>query len=326
MISTKFINTFLKIFVLFFGVILALILVARTPNVSVETLKKQYTDSNSQFISVDGLEVHYKDEGEGFPIVLLHGTSASLHTWDAWVEELIKEYRVIRMDLPAFGITGSNTTNQYDLETYNHFLEQFLNQLKITDFVLAGNSLGGSIGWHYASDHQEQVKQLILLNPAGLPSEKERPLIFRLAAIPVLNQLLKHITPRSFVKDNLKEVYFDDSKISDALIDRYHQMILREGSRTAFIERANLEEQDDTDRLSQVQAPTLLIWGENDLWIPVENGAKFMKELPNSSLIIMKETGHVPMEERPLESVAHTLKFIKQNTVEESLLGADKIN
>ena len=326
MISTKFINTFLKIFVLFFGAILTLILVARTPNVSVETLKKQYTDSNSKFISVDGLEVHYKDEGRGFPIVLLHGTSASLHTWDAWTKELIKNYRVIRMDLPAFGITGPNATNQYDLETYNRFLEQFLNQLKVDNFVLAGNSLGGSIGWYYASDHQEQVKQLILLDPGGFPSEKEHPLIFRLAEIPVVNQLLKHITPRSFVKDNLKEVYFDDSKISEALIDRYHQMILREGSRKAFIEKANLEVQDDTDRLSLVKAPTLIIWGEDDLWIPVGNAVRFMKELANSSLIVMKETGHVPMEERPAESVAHALKFIKQNTVKDSIIVAGKIN
>ena len=326
MISTKFINTFLKIFVLFFGAILTLILVARTPNVSVETLKKQYTDSNSKFISVDGLEVHYKDEGRGFPIVLLHGTSASLHTWDAWTKELIKNYRVIRMDLPAFGITGPNATNQYDLETYNRFLEQFLNQLKVDNFVLAGNSLGGSIGWYYASDHQEQVKQLILLDPGGFPSEKEHPLIFRLAEIPVVNQLLKHITPRSFVKDNLKEVYFDDSKISEALIDRYHQMILREGSRKAFIEKANLEVQDDTDRLSLVKAPTLIIWGEDDIWIPVENAVKFMKELANSRLIVMEETGHVPMEERPAESVAHALKFIKQNTVKDSIIVAGKIN
>ena len=326
MISTKFINTFLKIFVLFSGAILTLILVARTPNVSVETLKKQYTDSNSQFISVDGLEVHYKDEGRGFPIVLLHGTSASLHTWDAWTKELIKNYRVIRMDLPAFGITGPNATNQYDLETYNRFLEQFLNQLKVDNFVLAGNSLGGSIGWYYASDHQEQVKQLILLDPGGFPSEKEHPLIFRLAEIPVVNQLLKHITPRSFVKDNLKEVYFDDSKISEALIDRYHQMILREGSRKAFIEKANLEVQDDTDRLSLVKAPTLIIWGEDDLWIPVGNAVRFMKELANSSLIVMEETGHVPMEERPAESVAHALKFIKQNTVKDSIIVAGKIN
>ena len=220
------------------------------------------------------------------------------------------------MDLPAFGITGPNATNQYDLETYNRFLEAFLNQLEVDNFVLAGNSLGGSIGWHYASDHQEQVQQLILLDPAGFPSEKRTSFRFLdwLKSL-VVNQLLKHITPRSFVKDNLKEVYFDDSKISEALIDRYHQMILREGSRTAFIERANLEGQDDTDRLSLVQAPTLIIWGEDDLWIPVGNAAKFMKKLANSSLIVMKETGHVPMEERPMESVAHALKFIKQNTL-----------
>ena len=326
MISTKFINTVLKIFVLFFGAILTLILIARTPSISVESLKEQYTDTASQFISVDGLEVHYKDEGSGFPIVLLHGTSASLHTWDAWTEELMKSNRVIRMDLPAFGITGPNAANQYDLETYNRFLEQFLTQLKVDSFILAGNSLGGSIGWHYAADHQEQVQQLILLDPAGFPSEKERPLIFRLAEIPVINQLLKQITPRSFVKDNLKEVYFDASKISEALIDRYHQMILREGSRTAFIERANLEGQDDTDRLSLIQAPTLIIWGENDLWIPVANAAKFMRKLVNSSLVVMKETGHVPMEERPMESVAHALKFINENTLENSLNGPDKIN
>jgi len=300
--------------------------VARTSSISVENLKEQYTDSASQFISVDGLEVHYKDEGSGFPIVLLHGTSASLHTWDAWTEELIKDYRVIRMDLPAFGITGPNATNQYDLETYNRFLEQFLTQLKVDCFILAGNSLGGSIGWHYASDQQEQVQQLILLDPGGFPSEKERPLIFRLAKIPVVNQILKHITPRSLVKDNLKEVYFDESKISEALIDRYHQMILRKGSRTAFIERANLDWQDYTDRLSLIQAPTLIIWGENDLWIPVGNAVKFMDKLANSSLVVMKKTGHIPMEERPVESVAHALKFIKKNTVKNSLIGADEIN
>ena len=103
-------------------------------------------------------------------------------------------------------------------------------------------------------------------------------------------------------------------------------MILREGSRKAFIEKANLEVQDDTDRLSLVKAPTLIIWGEDDIWIPVGNAVRFMKELANSSLIVMEETGHVPMEERPAESVAHALKFIKQNTVKDSIIVAGKIN
>ena len=326
MISTKFINTILSVFVVFFGLILILILAARTSSIPVETLKEQYTDDASQFVSIDGLEVHYKDEGSGLPIVLLHGTSASLHTWDAWTEELIKEYRVIRMDLPAFGITGPNATNQYDLETYTIFLEKFLSQLEIDSFILAGNSLGGAIGWYYASNHQEQISQLILLDPAGFPIEKERPLIFRLAEIPVLNQLLKHITPRPFIKDNLEQVYFDDSKISDALIDRYHQMILREGSRSAFIERVKLERQDDTDRLEAIKTPTLIIWGADDLWIPLENGAKFKAKLSNSKLVVMKETGHVPMEERPQESVALAIEFMKQNESSELSTEEDKTN
>tara|TARA_B110001452_G_scaffold90028_1_gene73942 strand:+ start:540 stop:1514 length:975 start_codon:yes stop_codon:yes gene_type:complete len=316
--STKFINTVLKIIVLFFGAILMLIFIFRTPNVSIDSLKKNYTDQASRFVMIDGLEVHYKDEGSGIPIVLLHGTSASLHTWDAWTEELKKNYRVIRMDLPAFGVTGANENNQYDLNSYSQFLESFLNKLDLNEFILAGNSLGGSISWFYTANHPDQVKQLILLDPAGFPSQKERPLVFRLAEVPLLSLALKHITPKFFIKDNLEQVYFDDSKVTDELIERYHQMILREGSRTAFVERAKLEGADNTYLLNLIKTPTLIIWGENDLWIPVEDGQKFKDRIANSSLVIMEETGHVPMEEKPLESVEHAIDFIIQNTLQET--------
>lgn len=313
MISNSLLNSVLKFFVLFFGIILMLLLIFRTPDVSVDSLKRQYTDSNSHFMSVDGLEVHYKDEGSGTPIILLHGTSASLHTWDGWTKELTKNnYRVIRMDLPAFGITGANKDNLYDLPSYSKFLTDFVNQLELDKFILAGNSLGGSISWHYTSSNPEKVQKLILLDPAGFPSKKERPLVFELAEIPILNQILKHITPKSLIKDNLEQVYFDDSKVTENLVDRYHQMILRKGSRAAFIERAKLEVQDYTELLYTIKSPTLIIWGEDDLWIPVEDGFKFKERMANSSLVIMKETGHVPMEEKPLESVALVLNFLKE--------------
>ena len=298
-----------------------LLLIFRTPDVSVDSLKRQYTDSNSHFMSVDGLEVHYKDEGSGTPIILLHGTSASLHTWDGWTKELIKNnYRVIRMDLPAFGITGANKDNLYDLPSYSKFLTDFVNQLELDKFILAGNSLGGSISWHYTSNNPEKVQKLILLDPAGFPSKKERPLVFELAEIPILNQILKHITPKSLIKDNLEQVYFDDSKVTENLVDRYHQMILREGSRTSFIERAKLEGQDYTELLYTIKSPTLIIWGEDDLWIPVEDSFKFKERMANSSLVIMKETGHVPMEEKPIESVALALSFLNLEIENENFL------
>ncbi|MDB2325443.1 alpha/beta fold hydrolase [Candidatus Arcticimaribacter forsetii] len=298
-----------------------LLLIFRTPDVSVDSLKRQYTDSNSHFMSVDGLEVHYKDEGSGTPIILLHGTSASLHTWDGWTKELtINNYRVIRMDLPAFGITGANKDNLYDLPSYSKFLTDFVNQLELDKFILAGNSLGGSISWHYTSSNPEKVQKLILLDPAGFPSKKERPLVFELAEIPILNQILKHITPKSLIKDNLEQVYFDDSKVTENLVDRYHQMILRKGSRAAFIERAKLEGQDYTELLYTIKSPTLIIWGEDDLWIPVEDGFKFKERMANSNLVIMKETGHVPMEEKPLESLALALNFLNLEIENENFL------
>jgi pimeloyl-ACP methyl ester carboxylesterase len=321
MISNSLLNSVLKFSVIFFGIILMLLLIFRTPDVSVDSLKIQYTDSNSHFMSVDGLEVHYKDEGSGTPIILLHGTSASLHTWDGWTKELIKNnYRVIRMDLPAFGITGANKDNLYDLPSYSKFLTDFVNQLELDKFILAGNSLGGSISWHYTSNNPEKVQKLILLDPAGFQSKKERPLVFELAEIPILNQILKHITPKSLIKDNLEQVYFDDSKVTENLVDRYHQMILREGSRAAFIERAKLEGQDYTELLYTIKSPTLIIWGEDDLWIPVEDSFKFKERMANSSLVIMKETGHVPMEEKPIESVALALSFLNLEIENENFL------
>ncbi|MDC1080583.1 alpha/beta hydrolase [Flavobacteriaceae bacterium] len=316
--KNEFIKGFIKVSTALVALLLILFFSFRNTDIDAETLKERYTDSQSQFISIDGLDVHFKDEGTGFPIVLIHGTSASLHTWDAWTKKLIENYRVIRMDLPAFGLTGANKNNTYDLESYNQFLESFMEKVGISEFVLAGNSLGGSIAWHYASNHQKQVKQLVLVDPGGFPSKKGKPFVFKLAEMPIVNQLLKHITPKSFIRNNLEQVYYDDSKITSELVERYHQMILREGSRDAFIERSKIAFKDETALLKKINIPTLILWGENDIWIPVENGLKFDAKLSNSRLVIMKETGHIPMEERPEESLAHMLDFLNEYQTETS--------
>lgn len=316
--KNKFIKGFIKVSTALIALLLILFFSFRNTDIDAETLKERYTDSQSQFISIDGLEVHFKDEGTGFPIVLIHGTSASLHTWDAWTKKLIENYRVIRMDLPAFGLTGANKNNTYDLESYNQFLESFMEKVGVSEFALAGNSLGGSIAWHYASNHQKQVKQLVLVDPGGFPSKKGRPFVFKLAEMPIVNQVLKHITPKSFIRNNLEQVYYDDSKITSELVERYHQMILREGSRDAFIERSKIAFKDETALLKKINTPTLILWGENDIWIPVENGLKFDAKLSNSRLVIMKETGHIPMEERPEESLAHLLDFLNEYQTETS--------
>lgn len=276
-------------------------------DISVEDLKKEYTNEQSQFIEVDEINVHFRDEGEGFPIVLIHGTAASLHTWDAWTDELKKTNRVIRMDLPAFGITGPNKNADYSIEAYTTFLHSFLEKLKLEKFHLAGNSLGGNIAWNYTADYPSKVEKLILVDASGLPTNKSQPAIFKMAKTPILNSLFLYITPRFLIKKNIEEVYEDDSKITDELINRYHKMALRVGNRKAFIDRAKtdfkLDTQVNLEKLKSIQTPTLLIWGAKDLWIPIANGIRMNEILVNSKLEVLENSGHVPMEENPKESL-----------------------
>lgn len=276
-------------------------------DISVEDLKNEFTNEHSQFIEIDEVNVHYRDEGEGFPIVLIHGTAASLHTWDAWTDELIKTNRVIRMDLPAFGITGPNKNADYSIEAYTTFLHSFLEKLKLEKFHLAGNSLGGNIAWNYTADYPSKVEKLILVDASGLPTNKSQPAIFKMAKTPILNSLFLYITPRFLIKKNIEEVYEDDSKITDELINRYHKMALRVGNRKAFIDRAKtdfkLDTQVNLEKLKSIQTPTLLIWGAKDLWIPLANGIRMNEILVNSKLEVLENSGHVPMEENPIESL-----------------------
>ena len=259
---------------------------------------------------IDDLKVHYRDEGQGMPIVLIHGTSSSLHTWEDWTKVLTQTHRVIRMDLPAFGLTGPNANHDYSIEYYARFLDQFLTKLAIDSLYLAGNSLGGQIAWYYTSDHLDKIKKLVLLDPAGFYDAEKIPFVFKLARTPLINQLVGKITPKYFIEKNLKEVYFDTEKITDSLIERYHDLTLRVGNRTAFIAKANQPMIDHTARLKLITTPTLILWGRNDHWISVAHATRFSKDLPHSKVEIMEETGHVPMEERPFESVAHTLQFL----------------
>ena len=133
-------------------------------DIPVEELKKTYADGTSRFVPVGGMDVHYRDEGRGFPLVLIHGTAASLHTWDGWATALSGDFRVIRMDLPAFGLTGPAPDRDYRIGAYVRFIDDFLDTIGVTRCHLAGNSLGGLIAWNYALAHPAKVDRMILVD------------------------------------------------------------------------------------------------------------------------------------------------------------------
>jgi len=281
-------------------------------------LKDTYAPAPSKFIQVNDVLVHYRDEGnraDTTPIVLIHGTAASLHTWEAWVKELKQTHRVISMDLPAYGLTGPNKTGDYSQEYYAQFIHTFLKKLDVKKCILGGNSLGGAIAWRYALNYPTEVSKLILIDAAGYPMEsKSIPVAFQLAGMPVLKNLFKYVTPRFIVEKSIENVYADKTKVEPELVDRYFNLALRAGNRQAFIERMSTFKtllNDSTYlQIKNIKTATLILWGDKDLLIPLTVAENFHADLPNDTLVVLKNLGHTPMEENPKQSLQVLINFL----------------
>ncbi len=302
--------------VLFFG---AIGLVASwAPDVPVDQLKARWARPPSRFIEINGLQVHLRDEGphdDPAPIVLLHGTSASLHTWEGWAQGLRDKRRVIRFDLPGFGLTGPNKENDYSTASYVAFVRAVLDKLDVQQFVLAGNSLGGQIAWSAAAAMPDRVQRLILVDASGYPLETlstppEVPLGFRLARTPGLRWLMEHTLPRGIVETSVRNVYGDPSKVTPELVDLYYDITLRAGNRKALARRMDQGYSADTTLLKDIKAPTLILWGGKDRLLPLELGQRFQRDIPGAKLVVLDDLGHVPQEEDPARTLAEVRRFL----------------
>ncbi len=282
--------------------------------IDIEVLKAKYTDEYSHWMDIDGLDVHYKDEGEGQPVVLIHGTGACLQTFDEWTDTLKKYYRVIRMDIPAFGLTGPTPEQDYSIAAYVNFIHQFAERLNLDRFILGGNSLGGEIAWKYAYYHPNRVKGLLLLNPAGPPiREYDMPLLsaFTLARIPIISNLFSGMDSKILVKKTLAQAYEKDELITPEKIQMYYDMSLREGNRGAFVQRIQQVKNDPVLQPSEVNVPTLMIWGAEDEVLPIKQLEGF-NEMPQMKTIVYEGVGHTPQDEAAVKSVHDAMSFIEE--------------
>lgn len=296
-------------------VLSALIITVAQKDIPRAQLMNKYAQSPSQFMPLMGMRVHYRDEGnraDSTPILLIHGTSSSLNTWDSVVKLLPTNKRVVRLDMPAFGLTGPSPENKYSYLYYSQFLNAFLEQLQIKQCIIAGNSLGGGIAWHFALDFPQKVTKLILIDASGYPKINEKgSLGFKIASIPVLNNLLLYVTPKSLVKKSLETVFVDQSLITEERITRYHELLLAEGNRSAALSIFKNKFDQQTNRIKDIQQPTLILFGEKDQLINSDNAYLFQKDIKNSKVVILKNVGHVPMEEAPNETTQIIKEFIQ---------------
>lgn len=301
------------------GLLLAACAVAlamgHAPDRSVDSLLARWAPPPSAFITVKGQRVHYRDEGpreDPLPLVLIHGTSASLHTWEGWVASLKGAHRVITFDLPGFGLTGPSAGGDYRDETYARFVLDLMDELKVQRFVVAGNSLGGEVAWRVALAAPARVERLILVDAAGYAFQPESvPIGFRIARIPVLNRLAEILLPRSLVEASVRKVYGDPSRVTPALVDRYYELTLREGNRRALGQRIRqMDRGAGAARIAGLKLPTLILWGGRDRLIPPDNARRFNADIAGSRLVMFDDLGHVPHEEDPARTVTAVMPFV----------------
>lgn len=310
----KWIN---KILVAISITLLAALFVLYKSDIPAETIRNNYADTTSQFLPLMGMQVHFRDEGnqsDTVPLVLIHGLSSSLHTWDSLVVRLKENKRIIRLDLPAFGLTGASPEGEYSWDYYNRFVDSFLTAMNIKQCILVGHSLGGYVAWNQAIYKPQRLAKLILINSGGYPRKNEKGNIgFKLASIPFVGNIITKFTPKKLIKKSLEDAYADDSKINDALVDRHFNLLLREGNRKATIDFFRQRATPLPEKIKLVQVPTLIIWGEDDQMIDVSNAYKFQTDIRGSKLKIINHSGHVPMEESP-ETVFQAIKdYIQLN-------------
>ena len=296
------------------AILVALLVVAflflRTPDTDRQAMIAKYGAPPSQFVTLrPGLTVHYRDEGpRGAPVVmLLHGSNADLHTWDAWTADLVRDHRVIRFDQIGHGLTGADPGGGYSPQTFADDVGRMADKLGVGRFVLAGNSMGGGIALRFALAHPDRLDGLVLIDSAGAPrlGKPAGNIGFTLARNPVGRWLMTRITPRSLVAKSLHQTVRNQAIVGEAMIDRYWELLRFPGNRAATVARfAQPMPTFPADQLARLAMPVLIQWGADDPLIPLAGGEWLHKAIPASRMIVYPDIGHIPMEEAAGQSVA----------------------
>lgn len=293
-------------------------LLMRTPDTDPAAMKAKYGGAPSQFVDLGGgLTVHLRDEGprDAPVLMLLHGSNADLHTWDAWTKTLSGQFRVIRFDQIGHGLTGPNPAGTHTLDDMVATTEKVRAKLGIEQIALAGNSMGGAIAAKYAMVHPQHLSALILVDAGGAPQPPDRKgrgnIGFTLAATPGVNLLMRSITPRFLIERSLRQSVSNQAIVSDVAVDRYWELLRYPGNRAATAERFAIPRKGfAASELAAIKTPTLILWGEEDKLISVAGAHWYNAGITGSKLKTYPRIGHLPHEEAAEATAAEVRAFL----------------
>jgi len=263
------------------------------------------------------VKLYYSEEGKGPPLLLIHGFGASTFTWRRVAPELAKSHRVIAVDLKGFGQSDKPFDGRYSVYDQAELLAQLIEDKDLRNLTLIGHSFGGGVALLLALEANRRldgrITRLVLLDSIAYP--QNIPVFFRLLDVPVVSQLgVRMVPPAVQTRVALQIAYFDDSKIDPEEIELYSAPLKTAAGKHAIIHSARQIVPEDIAELSEryktIELPTLILWCDHDRIVPLEVGIKLRRTLPNSTLRLVEECGHMPQEEQPASTLALIKGFI----------------
>lgn len=293
----------------------------RRADIPFNTLESAYASPESTYVAGDGGErVHMRDQGvrDGPVLVLVHGFSASLHTWEPWVRELEDSYRIISLDLPGHGLTRGFSIDEVDMEGFGAVITKVTEAAGVERFTLVGSSMGGHAAWTYALDNPEKLDALVLVGAAGWPYEagadEETPLVFRLLENPVARTLIRDLDNSAMIRSGLEDSFVDETMVTDEMVQRYAALNRGPGHRDAILHIITSSDERTlatVEKLQSLDVPTLVMHGRQDNLVPFSGGEKFSNAIPGAQLRAYDEVGHLPHEEIARQSAADLHQFLQ---------------
>lgn len=275
--------------------------VAAYRDVPAAQVDAKWAQAPSKFVVVDGVRIHYRDEGSGPVVVLLHANYASLFMWEPWAAALRDRYRVIRLDMTAHGLTGVDPSGDYSLPRTVDLFARFVDAMGLQRFTVGGTSLGGTVAMHYTVTHPRRVERLVLVSPGSLEKDVRGRTTPR--EVPRAADVFASVTPRFFASGLLRAGYGDPARLTDAVVDEWYGMWMREGNRPAMLARLRQYVSGDVEsRIGSVRVPVLLLWGEKNTRVPVALAYEFRDLLvgaPSVELQVLPGIGHMAVQEAP---------------------------
>lgn len=284
------------------------------------SLEAAYANEASQFVTLqDDVRVHFRDEGliDGPTVVLVHGFSASLHTWEGWTSDLKADHRVISLDLPAHGLTRTPEGYPATMGNFVKVIDELTDYLGAESFVLAGSSMGGNATWEFALAHPEKLDAIVLVGASGWPEteaqKSSEPFIFKLLANQFARSILKDLDMTMLIRGGLEDSFVDEAFVTDEMVKRYAILSRAPGRRGAILEMmsgGDARREATAELMQNISLPALILHGDQDNLVPVDGGKKFGETINAAEVVIYENVGHLPQEEVTAQSIADLRVFL----------------